>query len=37
MNKKVVALGSFIVSVSVVTGFTLYTRMRKLKENEVVE
>lgn len=34
--KKVVALGSFMVSVSVVTGFALYTRMRKLKENEEI-
>ena len=34
--KKVVALGSFIISVSTVAGFTLYTRMKKLKETEVI-
>lgn len=32
MNNKVLALGVFIVSVSTVTGYVLYSRMKKLKE-----
>lgn len=35
MNKKVIALGTFIIGMGTATGYALYSRIKKIKENEV--